>query len=148
MIRFVVKPADNRNSVLDIVTKTADAIVYNDRFRLGITRHSKADKIAIQHIQVLNVVAVDEQAVIAIQAVTTHYMPERTRPDKMLVCIENIEDAVSIASHHTAAERKPLLRRCKNDNLVVRRNSFQEVEEEGADIGEYVKPVVLVKDLR
>ena len=66
MIRFVVKPADNRNSVLDIVTKTADAIVYNDRFRLDITRHSKADKIAIQHIQVLNVVAVDEQAVITI----------------------------------------------------------------------------------
>ena len=60
MVRFVVKPADNRNSVLDIVTKTADAIVYNDRFRLGITRPQQGDKIAIQHMQVLHVVAVDQ----------------------------------------------------------------------------------------
>ena len=79
---------------------------------------------------------------------TTHQSLVRNPPDELLISIENIEDAVSIAASYTTKERKPLLRRSKNDNLVIGRNSFQQVEEEGADVGGHLKPVVFVEDLR
>lgn len=81
---------------------------------------------------------------ITVQTVTTSQILMRTQPDEMLISIENIQDAVSIAATHIALIPVPWLRCGINDNLVERRNAFQQVEEERSNVRKDINSVVFV----
>ena len=114
MVSLVTKPADNGNSIIQMIPKTTNIIVNDNSLGLHIRKSKRGHKIAVQRVQIFDIVSVDVQAVLAIQTVA----------DEMLFRVENVQQSIRIA----------LLRRRVDHNFVVRSHAFQQIEQKRTHI--------------
>lgn len=116
MIVPIVVPRANRHSVVKMISKTDDRVVDNDGVRLRVKGARGSNEIAIETVQVLDVVTVHECARFTIQLVR----------EVLVFRIEGLEDLVGVFPP----------RRCEENQLA----EFGAVVEELSQIGTLSSP--------
>ena len=129
MVSLVTKPADNGNPIIQMIPKATNVIVNDYSFRLvNKSNPREAHEISIQCVEILDVVSIDVEAMLAIQSVR----------DEVLFRVENVQQSICIA----------LLRSRIDHNLVVGSHAFQQIEQKRTHVRVDRETLSLVSNLR
>ncbi len=118
-IFLVVEPGRDGNPIIWLVPECVYRIVKNNRLSLHITQFSKEHNIAVNRVDVLQVVLVDAQAVLPVETMSASD-PSRTCLLHIVIWVDDVENSVGVAA----------LRGGEDNDLIERRDFLQKLLQE------------------